>query len=33
DQNHPPNCVYNARAARRAYEMLHDFFRERFAAK
>ena len=33
DQNHPPNCVYNARAARRAFEMLHDFFRERFAAK
>lgn len=33
DQNHPPGCVYNARAARRAFEMLHDFFRERFASK
>lgn len=24
------NCRYDARAASRAYEMLHDFFRERF---
>lgn len=32
DAQDPPGCVYDARAARRAYEMLHDFFRERFAA-
>ena len=24
------NCRYNARAAKRAFEMMHDFFRERF---
>lgn len=31
----PPtsNCRYDERAARRAYEMMADFFRERFAAK
>ena len=29
----PPNCVYNALAARRAFVMMDDFFRERFAAK
>lgn len=33
DANSPPGCVYNERAAKRAYEMLRDFFRERFAAK
>jgi dienelactone hydrolase len=27
----PPNCVYNPRAAKRAYTMMDDFFRERFA--
>ena len=27
-----PNCAYDQRAATRAFEMLHDFFRERFAA-
>ena len=32
DAHDPPGCVYDERAARRAYEMLHDFFRERFAA-
>jgi dienelactone hydrolase len=33
DANSPPGCVYNERAAKRAYEMLRDFFRERFAVK
>lgn len=33
DANNPPGCVYNERAAKRAYEMMFDFFRERFAAK
>ena len=33
ESNNPPNCVYNERAAKRAFEMMHDFFRERFAAK
>ena len=32
ESNDPPNCAYNKRAATRAFEMLHDFFRERFAA-
>ena len=32
ESNDPPNCAYNQRAATRASEMLHDFFRERFAA-
>jgi dienelactone hydrolase len=32
ESNDPPNCAYNERAAKRAFEMLHDFFRERFAA-
>nr|WP_246432372.1 dienelactone hydrolase family protein [Xanthomonas theicola] len=31
DANSPPGCAYNARAARRAYRMLEDFFEERFA--
>lgn len=26
------NCAYNERAAKRAYRMMDDFFRERFAA-
>ena len=29
----PPGCMYNPRAAKRAYVMMNDFFRERFAAK
>lgn len=29
----PPGCVYNPRAARRAFLMMDDFFRERFATK
>lgn len=33
ESNNPPNCVYNERAAKRAFEMMYDFFRERFAAK
>lgn len=35
DANDDPknNCQYNERAARRAFEMLHDFFRERFAMR
>lgn len=33
DQNSPPNCMYDARSAKRAFEMMHDFFRERFAAE
>ncbi len=28
--NSPPGCVYNARAATRAYRMMEDFFDERF---
>ncbi|MBW8822845.1 MAG: dienelactone hydrolase family protein [Xanthomonadales bacterium] len=31
--NKPPGCMYNERAAKRAYVMMNDFFRERFAAK
>lgn len=26
----PPNCVYDARASKRAFEMMEDFFDERF---
>ena len=26
------NCAYDERAAKRAYRMMDDFFRERFAA-
>lgn len=29
--NSPPGCVYDARAAKRATRMMHDFFDERFA--
>lgn len=32
DANSPPGCIYHPLAAKRAYGMLHDFFRERFAA-
>ena len=32
DQNSPPGCVYNERAATRAFNMMNDFFAERFAA-
>ena len=32
DANSPPGCVYNARAAKRAYRMMRDFLAERFAA-
>jgi dienelactone hydrolase len=28
--NSPPGCVYNPRAAKRAYRMMEDFFDERF---
>lgn len=31
--NSPPGCVYNARAAKRAFLMMDNFFDERFAAK
>jgi dienelactone hydrolase len=27
------NCLYNARAAKRAFEMMHDFFREQFGGR
>lgn len=33
DQKSPPNCVYHPVAAKRAFEMMNDFFRERFAAE
>jgi dienelactone hydrolase len=33
DQNNPPGCVYNPRAAKRAYRMMHAHFDEVFAAK
>jgi dienelactone hydrolase len=29
--NSPPGCVYNPRAAKRAYRMMENFFEERFA--
>ena len=32
ESNDPPNCVYDERAAKRAFGMMRDFFRERFAA-
>ncbi|MEL1263712.1 dienelactone hydrolase family protein [Pseudoxanthomonas putridarboris] len=31
DANNPPGCVYHERSAKRAYRMMADFFRERFA--
>jgi dienelactone hydrolase len=33
ESNNPPNCVYNERASKRAFEMMDDFFAERFAAE
>lgn len=33
DANGGPGCRYDARAAKRAYRMLRDFFAERFAAE
>lgn len=33
ESNDPPNCVYDARAAKRAFGMMRDFFAERFAAE
>jgi dienelactone hydrolase len=33
DANSPPNCVYDARAAARAFRAMNDFFDERFAAR
>ena len=30
ESDSPPNCVYNERASRRAFEMMDDFFEERF---
>jgi dienelactone hydrolase len=32
DQNSPPGCVYNQRAADRAFRLMNGFFDERFAA-
>lgn len=32
DANSPPNCVYDGRAAARAFRAMNDFFDERFAA-
>jgi dienelactone hydrolase len=31
DANSPPGCVYDERAARRAFGMMRSFFAERFA--
>lgn len=31
--NSPPGCMYNERAARRAYMMMHAFFKGRFAVE
>ena len=31
EANHPPGCVYDERAATRAYEMMEDFLEERFS--
>ncbi len=33
ESNSPPNCVYNEKAAKRAFRMMDDFFEEQFAAK
>jgi len=30
DANSPPGCLYNPRAAKRAFRMMDDFFEERF---
>lgn len=32
ESNDPPNCVYNERASKRAFEMMDDFFEDRFSA-
>ena len=32
DANRPPGCVYNERAAKRAYRMMDNFLAEVFAA-
>lgn len=32
DADRPPGCVYNERAAKRAYRMMRDFFSAQFAA-
>jgi dienelactone hydrolase len=33
ESNDPPNCAYDERASKRAFEMMRDFFAERFAAE
>lgn len=33
ESNSPPNCVYNEKAAKRAFRMMDDFFEEHFATK
>ena len=33
ESNDPPNCVYNERASKRAFEMMRDFFDERFTVR
>ena len=33
DQNSPPDCMYNPRAAKRAYRMMHAHFDEVFSSK
>jgi dienelactone hydrolase len=33
DQNSAPGCVYNERAAKRAFRMMREFFAEAFAAQ
>ncbi|MBC7988133.1 MAG: dienelactone hydrolase family protein, partial [Luteimonas sp.] len=30
ESHEPPNCVYDERAAKRAFRMMGDFFDERF---
>ena len=30
DANSPPGCLYNERAAKRAFALMHDFFAESF---
>lgn len=31
ESNDPPNCVYNEKAAKRAFRMMEDFYKEQFA--
>lgn len=33
ESNDPPNCAYDERASKRAFEMMRDFFDERFAVR